>query len=334
MKKTERLPYIPIEQSNAIKAIVMLLIVLGHNHILAPYKDMVGVYLFEYLYLFHVSLFFILPFFYGKKAELSWDNLSRTITRNGIPYLIFFAFGYFVTHTILGTHGKGSILEFLGGIVDAPGCKNSSGFIFLWFLPVFMLVSIIRILGERHKWLKIVFFTIGIIICVNGQAYVFMWHSPFFILKALFYYAMGLCCYWLCKHIKHMDLIGLAAFVLLSALYWADVAPRRPFYFSVSGFFAIKWITGMIDFSKIKLLNLIGKYSLCIYLTHVFIYNILERLVPGNLLWGTILYIATTGLSLLLSIAIYKTGVAKILFPKSAADLAEALTLKRLRNRL
>ena len=327
---TKLAPHIPIEQSNIIKAIAMLLIVLGHNHILAPYENMTELHLFEYLYSFHVSLFFILPFFYGKKSKLDRNNLSKTIVRNGVPYIIFFTFGYLVTHVILGTHGHFSISEFLGGIIDAPGCRNSSGFVFLWFLPVFMLVSIIRMLGDKYKWMMAVFSIIGIIICVNGQAYVLMWHSPFFILKALFYYAMGFCCYCLGKYIKHMDFIGLAVFVILSVLYWTDTYHARTFYFSISGFFAIKWVTGMVDFSKIKMLNLIGKYSLCIYLIHVFIYNVLERLIPNNCLWGAILYIATIGISLLLSIVIYKMGIARCLFPKTAADLAQSLKLEQL----
>lgn len=309
--------FISQTQSNIMKAIAMLLIILGHNHILAPQDGSTP--LFGFLYSFHVSIFFILPFFYNRKDILDRENISKIVIRNGIPYLLFFIFCYAVYHFALIKNGF-NLPEFLGGIVNAPGynVKNATGFVFLWFLPVFMLMSLCKLIGNRYKWIMALFFLIGFIICVNKEAYVFMWHAPFYILKALFYYAMGLSAYFLCKYVKYINYIGTITFVILTVLYWTDCYQVQTFYFSLAGFFMLWELTTKVDFSRIPLLTLIGKYSLPIYLTHVFIYNVLERVLPYTVAWGIVNYLLTIGLSLLVSIGIYKIEVIrKFLFPKS-----------------
>ena len=58
--------YLTRDESNIIKGILILLIVLGHNHFL---MDGEYVRLQIQLYKFHVIEFFILPFFYKMKPE-------------------------------------------------------------------------------------------------------------------------------------------------------------------------------------------------------------------------------------------------------------------------
>lgn len=305
------------EQSTIIKAIIMLLIILGHNHILAPNNT--SSHLFGYLYCFHVSIFFILPFFYDKENSLNKKDISKIIIRSGIPYILFFIICYLLYHFIIIKNGF-NLTEFLGGLVNAPGynIKKTTGFVFLWYLPVFMLMSLCKIIGNRYKWLMIFFFIIGLVICIDAKAYAFMWNAPFYLLKALYYYSMGISAYLICKYVKFINYIGITTFIILSILYWTDIYHAKYFYFSLSAFFMIKDLTLRFNFSKIPFLTLIGKYSLSIYLTHVFIYNILERMFPYTLIWGIIIYFITLILSLSVSIGIYKIGIIrKFLFPKS-----------------
>lgn len=76
--------YLTRDESNIIKGILILLIVLGHNHFL---MDGEYVRLQIQLYKFHVIEFFILPFFYKMKADTSWEHLRDIIVRNWVPYL-------------------------------------------------------------------------------------------------------------------------------------------------------------------------------------------------------------------------------------------------------
>lgn len=308
------------EQSNAMKAIAMLLIILGHNHILASQNGNSS--LFEYLYKFHVSIFFILPFFYGKTEKINKQNISKILVRNGVPYFMIFCFSYIIYNFII-KHDGFNIVDFLGGFTNFPGydLKSTIGFTFPWFLPVFMLMSIYKILGNNYKWAKWTFFTIGFIICISYKAYIIMWHSQLYILKALYYYAMGLSMYLLYKHIKYINYIGSIAFIVLSILFWTNIYKANAFYFSLSGFCVIKEITSHINFSRITFIDLIGKYSLPIYLIHVFISNTLERILPHSFIYGITIYLITIILSIFISITIYKFAtIRSFIFPKSWKD--------------
>ncbi len=324
--------FISPTQSNIMKAITILLIILGHNHILAPQSG--NSLLFEFLYNFHVSIFFILPFFYNKKSELNKENISKIISRNGIPYILFFTFCYLIYHFIFIKNGF-NILEFLGGFINAPGynAKDTTGFVFLWFLPVFLLMSLCKLIGSQYKWAMIVFFFIGFIICINKQAYIFMWHAPFYLLKALYYYAMGVSAYILYKYIRYMDYIGTIIFIILTILLWTNHYRINAFYFSLAGFCMLKNITTLINFSGIPFLNLIGKYSLSIYLIHVFIYSVLERILPNTLIGGLIMYGLTISISLLISIGLYKINNLRIfLFPKSGKEWISLFQISKIFN--
>ena len=170
-------------------------------------------------------------------------------------------------------------------------------------------------------------------ICINKQAYNFMWHSPFYILKALYYYAMGLSTYILYKYIKYMNYIGTIAFIVLTFLYWTDHHQINTFYFSIAGFCALREITTLIDFSKIFLLRVIGEYSLSIYLIHVFIYNVLEKLLPNTIIGGIIIYGLTVSISLLVSIGIYRINILRsFLFPKSWKEWIKVFSTSKTSN--
>lgn len=303
---------ISIHTSTIIKAIAILLVILGHNHILAPNDG--SSTLFNYLYRFHVSLFFILPFFYNKPEQLNWHNISKTITKNGIPYILFFTICYGLYHFIIIKDGC-TFSTYFKGIIEYPGftVKSVTGFYFIWFLPVFMIMSIIKLFGYNHKYYIIIFFIIGLSISNTNYN-----QAPFYICRALVYYTMGIFAYYLSKFIKNIDEIGCLFFFMLSILFWTDIYKANYIIFSISAFFTIKKIVSIIDFQRIPFLSLIGKYSLPIYLTHVFIYNVLERILPHTLLWGILIYLITIGLSLSISIVIYKIEVIrKFLFPKS-----------------
>lgn len=321
--------YIPKQQSTAIKAIAMLLIVLGHNHILAP-QEAGHSELFEYLYKFHVSIFFILPFFYDHQQSLDWASVKKILAKCGIPYILFFAFSYFVYHFAF-LKDAGSVAEFFGGLVGAPGCghKLVTGFVFLWFLPVFMLMSLFKLVGSWSKWLMALFFSAGFVICVWSEAYVVMWHSPFYVLKALYYYSMGLSCCFVARNVPHAGILGVVSFLVLSVLYWMGIFRAGYFCFSLSAFLSIKWLTSIVDFSRFRWLLLIGQYSLSIYLVHVFIYNVLERLLPNSLLAGMVIYVLTILFSLAVSLLIYKvTFLRQFIFPQTWNEWISALHLR------
>jgi fucose 4-O-acetylase-like acetyltransferase len=78
--------YVYFAESDAIKAILILLIILSHNHYIAPE----GGLLYRFLYKFHVICFFILPFYYDKKKKFNFRNNINIFIKCYIPYFFFF----------------------------------------------------------------------------------------------------------------------------------------------------------------------------------------------------------------------------------------------------
>ena len=78
--------YIDRNQSETIKGILILLIVFGHNHVLCPNTEIGG--MMDYLYLFHIAGFFILPFFYKTNKTISIEHIKSLVVRNYVPFFL------------------------------------------------------------------------------------------------------------------------------------------------------------------------------------------------------------------------------------------------------
>ena len=136
------------EESASIKGFAILLIVLGH--IGREFSD-----LQYWLYSYHLILFFMLPFLYGKK-DVSPTKIFNTGLRMYGPYLwclilcasIAMAIGYTHIHTPL---------EYLKAFITGSQTllKGTYGFNFPWFMPAFFFLSLFLFIKDSHKkWAK------------------------------------------------------------------------------------------------------------------------------------------------------------------------------------
>ena len=142
--------YISKDNSAAIKGILTILIIIGHNHIVAPQTSP----LMAYLYTFHVVCFFILPWLYDNKKELTTKTIGNIIYRNWIPYIIFFVFSLGVFTVLEGKHPDMSGLLSAFIIGSQKLLKQNVGVLFLWFLPTFCTFSILKTTSDNNKWIK------------------------------------------------------------------------------------------------------------------------------------------------------------------------------------
>ena len=142
--------YLTRDESNIIKGILILLIVLGHNHFL---MDGEYVRLQIQLYKFHVIEFFILPFFYKMKADTSWEHLRDIIVRNWVPYLWILSACYLTSCIYFHKIGLewGHISAILLG--TQTHLSKYYNFVFPWFLPTYCSFFILYLLSLKHKWL-------------------------------------------------------------------------------------------------------------------------------------------------------------------------------------
>lgn len=331
--------YISIKESAVIKGFLMILIILGHNHLLMDNPDTGAVnphFLHQrILYLFHVYPFFYLPFIYGHKevsslSEYIRNVLKKTCVRLLVPYLIFYvictsislyiskiqhvSISYFVIGTITGNQ-----------FVIQKGC----GFSYLWFLPSFLYIITIRDFYYTYGIIRKFFWMIYIL---TSTTYIL----NFWGLENSFYFVSGfgrlilICgnaviCRFLLERIVvyekyNKGILFVLISLLLILLYISFYVFSHQFFESVNTEFILRLLKIIIQvvfflfiicksivgyLSRFKVLRYIGDNSLWIYLVHIIIYNILVLLIPkeffiiGRYEIGIIVLILTILLSLL-----------------------------------
>ena len=319
MKNFTRDYYLTHSQSNAAKALAIMLIVLGHNSILSP-VSWPEKCLFEYLYYFHVYLFFILPFFYNKEIVFSRWNIQTAIVRCMIPYFLFFTFSYLLWHILQDK--SLSIREFILGFFDVGeySIKAVTGVAFLWFLPTFCIVSILRMLSARWKWLPYFIVSVGLVMAFYRPAYLYMWHSSFFVLRAVLYFTMGWCAVHIFRYVPLTGIVGSVLFIAFSWGYFLDIFNiRNVFLFSIAGFCFLTVFLRISQIDRWSLIQVLGKHSLPVYMTHVYIFNAL--LLFDDYLGGILIYLLTLVISLSLSLLIERLPkIQSFLFPRNWSD--------------
>lgn len=312
------------ETSTNIKGLLILLIVLGHNHAIAP----LGSFLEVWLYRFHVLIFFVLPFFYGtKNKKLSSDYLVDLIVRNWIPY--FFTALMALTATLVTTgefkiNGL-TLFAFFNG--SSTMTSRYLDAIFLWFLPTYCTFSLLQVSAHSNKWLKIV-------LCLTGLAGWFMtweqfeWlrvHSLFGIPMAIKCFALGCLCQYIYKK-QYAVYIGAAVFVVLTLLlYKHTTIAFTSIIWPISAFGVILLIRSSL---KNKIFQVLGKHSLIIYLIHLFIYHLIESIAGQGLPVGIFNFIVTLAVSTMIAVVIEKNDFIRRLYTPRVLNDIKMILLK------
>lgn len=291
-----------------------MMVVLGHNHVLAPSESP----LFSYLYSFHLMCFFILPWFYFRKCK-SCDQsyIYSILRRNYIPYSIFFLICLALFIMKERTFNINWIQTAKGYLIGSPlNLRLSIGFIFLWFLPAFASFSILKVICNTSTTLKCVLLTASfcaILLPWDIQEWLKN-NLPF----GLFFAIKFLCLGWITmkclNYVPFAQYIGGIAFVILSVLYFIDV--KNGLIIEFLPIIAFLTILSLRRVSCNIVLRSIGKYSLCIYLVHMFISTFLDKVLPPTIFYGIMAYCITLISSYLISLFIYHTKLHKIIFPR------------------
>lgn len=314
------------EESTNIKGLLILLIVIGHNHVLAPQ----GSFLMDWLYCFHVLVFFILPFFYNYRSKkISTEYMIDLIIRNWVPY--FFTTFIALTASVIFNKNfevnKMIIFAFFNGSTSMT--SQYLGAIFLWFLPTYCTFNLLLVVAHQYKLIKI----IGLL--AGGICWLLTWdqfewlklHSLFGIPMAIKCFSLGCMCQWIFQR-RYIPYIGAVVFMILTVLFYK----QRTITFStiiwpISAFGFILTIQRILNN---RLFQILGKYSLIIYLIHVFIYQFIEHIARQNLISGIFNLILTLIISILIAFTIERNEfIRKLYTPRNKKEFKSNCKLSK-----
>lgn len=319
--------YINKNISETIKGILIILIVFGHNHVLCPNNVTGG--MMDYLYMFHVICFFILPFFYENNNQITSKHLGSVFIRCWIPY--FWICLICLLCTCL--YRKSFVLNFSIVLAFVQGTqtpiRDAFGFVFPWFLPTYCSFVILLLFARKFKVLMFFFTLISIF------TWFLSWHS-FYIFKnviplglglAISYFGAGSLCYYGNRNLKYMKIWSLIIFTFLSWKYWNQ--ENEVLLYKLFPVFFFSCLLGIAPLIHCRPLKILGKYSLGIYLFHMFFTDVSFLLLPHTTFWGVIGFFLSLSLSLFVSYFILKYEMLhKIFFPRSIDDIKSVFSKK------
>ncbi len=341
--------YLSKEESSAIKGLLIILIVLGHNMVFTyaveKYQVMV------YLYLFHIQTFFIIPFLYDENP-LQWQKAKDLIVRFYVPYLWFFTI-FFTGYFLIYKHGaKFDTAEFLNVLFTGNGMLLAKyvGFQLLWFLPAMLMTMLVKGCYYRlyQPWR-------GMMLAASLLSYFFLYKfavkfdaGPLNLLPnvvvgfSLLSYGVMVRKMIPC-YVEKLKMIWLMLFIILSCVYFYNYCVIHNFnqkhlyswsYLVLTAIFPGIFIFLLYSFKKqlgrSTLLQNFGRLSMYIYMTHAFIgylfFELLKRLDWISVLFAVIVQILILLISFSIALWVEKTSRFRdIVFPNSLTEFQNAL---------
>ena len=333
------------------KGVAIILIAIGHN----IYFLQLNKYLFQtFLYQFHVWIFFLILTVYPVKA-LTAAQGKDIVARTMVPNLYFIVFAsllyYSVTNKVTFVSFLPTVLEAL--IFQSPeALKEATGFHVYWFLPAFCVFSLLWL---AWKEAKSVLQLAAAVILVAAHGFIGMIPAdiapwiPLGVGPALYVLPLAVLAEPLASLATRRGVgsfLGFGTFFLVVAMtaFWlkldVNLVMLQLYGFdnfglmllqdaiAVSGFLTLLSLAGIIR--RHGPLEIMGKYSLYIFLVHQIFFQLVWRLFPTNpssdgtlkiVLYGVASLCFSLGCGLLFGVAIQNFSLLRMaVFPRSLRD--------------
>ena len=318
------------DESGAIKGLVILLIVLGHCKGIST--NPINIYF--WLYSFHVQLFFILPWLYPYKDKSFKDVILTSAIRMIIPYTIFYTISYILFNVVLPSEAEKQCFFNAFFSVDTEKIGQTVGIQAIWFLPVFFVYTILIHYVRKYSKYALV------ILAVMITAYIVNRYTTLTEGTEIHEWVkhLSLCtscsiitCYALSIRKSIILSIAMLVFCTLTIILFVDyefVKAHLRFLTIISAFIIIYHFRNHL--AKCKMLISIGKYSLPIYLIHIYVVKFAEKYLRTSIIHGIITYILAIVVAYILSVIIFKISfIRKIVFPNSINDIKSIFCSKK-----
>lgn len=289
--------FISRDASNAIKGLLILLIMLGHNSILCMAWDGCTTvekhFLWRWLYTFHVYCFFMLPFMYNKQPYRK-GNVGKNALRLLYPY-VWVCLGCLLMNLFVMEESFNGLTDFLYAMVWGSSLllEENLSFNFSWFLPaMFSLLLLKDVYYSVNRIWRGVLLGLAIllwaVVLVTGVKFSTIGiYVPFALVPAFRLLPICLLTVWVAERIKMMAVwrsVVVVLFVMMSLLFWwvqnDDIRFGRMLFYFVMPMLAFLTLLAVRDrLAKSRLMIALGKMSMQIYLYHVIVFNVLLLVV-------------------------------------------------------
>ena len=271
-------------EANAIKGVLILLVILGHD---IPFIRLTDSWMvMVWIYLFHIHCFFLIPFLYTIK-RLSPQRLLDLFIRFYTPFLTVFIMLLLLKMNTTTGGGKTRLINLVLCLASGNPLrlKELTGVQFLWFLPAMFMCCIVK---EWHSCsirpLKCLFLLIGaasLLLPFLSLEVPELLYNPLFGFRFLF---LGILVRWLLLRNVFGNYAAIVLFVSGSLCFFIHYRYcLHPFYWGYPVghiHHALRLLMPVVflhllfhlrgNLSKIKLLVHFGENSFSIYLFHAF----------------------------------------------------------------
>lgn len=313
------------EESSAIKGLLVILILLGHNSIIMSSSFLGSSPIKNYLYCFHVYCFFVLPWLYGYKYQWGgqrlrniWFDVRKNTKRLLIPYFFFIIvlmlYGLIVEHRTFDIVGVAEAI--ITGNERLLGHFIGAGFI--WFLPSYFALSFLKSVwynsNKAIRQIILLLSAVGwiLIIFILSWRYELFNYSVLALTQGLVFIAFPLIVnFFIQRSTAYHKYIVFALFIIISATFFLPyklpIVNKQELYIlalTPLAFLCCYHLRHSLALSRT--LRLIGKYSLEIYLLQMFVYNIVNaillRFFNQSIIMGLVSFAVTFSICLVLGI--------------------------------
>lgn len=315
--------------STLLKGFLMLLIVLGHNSILMQARC-----IYDYLYNFHVHVFLLLPFLYNIPL-FTFKRVKKDFIHIYKPYTIMFLVLVIINIYVL--NNKFNLNGTLYAYVSANDflLKDYVGSSFLWFMPTMFSLLLLRnwLMNKPAKILwSCVIISFAAFLATRVFRYTSAYSHPYIIMggtKAIIIFSLAVIGRYIFEkyhNTKYFNYISCSVYIATTAICLTFSSGNiynfiTKFLLPISALYTFILIIQQLKDNNIitKSLNYLGKESLPIYLFHVIIYNVIllviqKAHIAETYLIGTVSYIATLAITIMLIYLCKKSKIYKVMF--------------------
>lgn len=288
----DQVSFLNTNESAAIKGLLIILIVIGHNTFFTSMTE--PIQLMGYLYCFHIQCFFIIPFLYGSKP-LSFRRCSNYFMRLYWPYIIISILLY-IGFYVIYEKNIFCISDLLNVLFwgQSKMLSRYCGIQILWFMPAMFSLMIIKdIYYSSHYIVKLIlllisaFFLVISLLSQDWGHYYTVFNNlfpkglPMALDAAMPFLIWGVICRKIIEFLSSNYVkvrIILCLWVILTILYFLDIIIWERNIWILSSIMSIFPILFVIilykakrKLCKLKFLQKFGIGSFQIYIMHPFI---------------------------------------------------------------